>query len=151
MVVSIRTIDKEPCSTVTVPSQSGPERLLLVDDSLENRELMRLLLRRQPIIMDEAGNGSEALDLFERNDYALVLMDIQMPVMDGYAATRMMRQIEERRNSRRTPIVALTAHTYETDVQNGIEAGCDDHIAKPFQKKVLLACIARYVRGIEHG
>jgi CheY-like chemotaxis protein len=101
--------------------------------------------------MDEAANGSEALDLFERNDYALVLMDIQMPVMDGYTATRMMRQIEKQCNSRHTPIVALTAHADEADIQKGSDAGCDAHISKPFKKKVLLECIARYISGIEHG
>lgn len=152
MVVTLKINCDVSCSDVDRQNAQPEEsRLLLVDDSLENRELMRLLLRRQPIIMDEAGNGSEALDLFERNDYALVLMDIQMPIMDGYAATRMMRQIEEQRNSRHTPIIAFTAHTCEADIQKGIEAGCNDHIAKPFKKKVLLACLARYIRGIEHG
>ena len=129
----------------------GVSRVLLVDDSLENRELMRLLLSRQPLVIDEASNGREALDLFEHNEYALILMDIQMPIMDGYTATRMMRRIEERRACRRTPIVALTAHAYEVDIRRCKEAGCDDHIAKPFKKKVLLQCLARHIRGIEHG
>jgi Amt family ammonium transporter len=129
----------------------GPPRVLLVDDSLENRELMRLLLSRQPLVLDEANNGREAVDLFEQNEYALILMDIQMPIMDGYTATRLMRRIEERRAGRRTPIVALTAHAYESDIRRCKEAGCDDHIAKPFKKKVLMHCLARYIRGIEHG
>lgn len=129
----------------------GLSRVLLVDDSLENRELMRLLLSRQPLVVDEASNGREAVDLFERNEYALILMDIQMPNMDGYTATRMMRRIEERRVRRRTPIVALTAHAYEADIRKCTEAGCDGHIAKPFKKKTLLQNLARYVRGIDHG
>ncbi|MDA8430401.1 MAG: ATP-binding protein [Geobacteraceae bacterium] len=137
------TIEEQPAT--------GPPHILLVDDSLENRELMRLLLSRQPLILDEAYNGREAVDLFEQNNYALILMDIQMPIMDGYTATRMMRRIEERRLRRRTPIVALTAHAYEADIRRCIEAGCDDHIAKPFKKKVLLQCLARHIRGIEHG
>jgi PAS domain S-box-containing protein len=125
--------------------------VLLVDDSLENRELMRLLLSRQPLILDEANNGSEAVDLFEQNEYALILMDIQMPVMDGYTATRLIRRIEQRCARRRMPIVALTAHAYEADIRKCKEAGCDDHIAKPFKKKVLLHCLARHVRGIVYG
>ena len=135
---------------------SGPEspgrlsRVLLVDDSPENRVLMRLLLARQPLTIDEANNGSEALELFEQNEYALVLMDIQMPIIDGYTATRMMRRIEER-SGRRTPVVALTAHAYEEDIRRCREAGCDDHIAKPFKKKELLQCLARYLPGIEYG
>jgi Amt family ammonium transporter len=129
----------------------GRSRLLLVDDSQENRELMRLLLGSQPLDMDEAVNGQEALELFGQNAYDIVLMDIQMPVMDGYTATRMMRQIEEQSNSKHTPIIALTAHAYEADIRKCSEAGCDDHIAKPFKKKVLLKSLARHIRGIEHG
>lgn len=126
-------------------------RVLLVDDSVENRELMRLLLSKQPLILEEANNGREAVDLFEQHEYDLILMDIQMPVMDGYTATRMIRRIEDRRALRRTPIVALTAHAYEADIRKCDEAGCDDHIAKPFKKKVLLQCLARHIREIEHG
>jgi CheY-like chemotaxis protein len=132
-------------------SLKGTSRMLLVDDSLENRELIRLLLSRQPLTVDEVNNGREAVDLFEQNEYALILMDIQMPIMDGYTATRMMRRIEERRVLRRTPIVALTAHAYEADIRRCKEAGCDDHIAKPFKKRVLLQCLARYIRGIDLG
>jgi PAS domain S-box-containing protein len=131
----------------------GPEtvsRVLLVDDSRENRELMKLLLARLPLVIDEAGNGREALDLFEQNRYALILMDIQMPIMDGYTATRMMREAEERSGQGRTPVVALTAHAYDDDVRRCKEAGCDDHIAKPFKKKTLLQCLARYLDGIRH-
>jgi Amt family ammonium transporter len=126
-------------------------RVLLVDDSLENRALMRLLLARQPVTIDEANDGREALELFEQNEYSLVLMDIQMPIMDGYTATRMMRRIEEHSGRRRTPVVALTAHAYEADMRRCKEAGCDDHIAKPFKKKGLLQCLGHYLQGIEHG
>jgi CheY-like chemotaxis protein len=129
----------------------GFSRVLLVDDSQENRTLMKLLLARQPLTIEEANNGSEALQLFEQNEYALVLMDIQMPIMDGYTATRMMRRIEERSGRSRTPVVALTAHAYEADIRRCREAGCDGHIAKPFKKKGLLQCLAGYLQGIEHG
>ena len=137
-----------------VAAPASPDRfsqVLLVDDSVENRVLMRLLLARQPLVIHEANNGSEALELFERNEYSLVLMDIQMPIMDGYTATRMMRTIEEHNGRRRTPVVALTAHAYEADIRRCREAGCDDHIAKPFKKKGLLQCLAHYLQGIEHG
>ena len=126
-------------------------RVLLVDDSMENRALIKLLLARQPLTIDEAGNGREALELFEKNDYSLVLMDIQMPIMDGYTAIRMMRRSEERSGRARIPVVALTAHAYEDDIRRCTEAGCDAHIAKPFKKKGLLQCLAGYLRGIEHG
>lgn len=131
-------------------SPERASRMLLVDDSVENRALMRLLLARQPLVIDEANNGLEALELFEQNEYSLVLMDIQMPVMDGYTATRMIRGIEQRSGHCRTPVVALTAHAYEADIRSCREAGCDDHIAKPFKKKGLLQCLARYLQGIKH-
>jgi Amt family ammonium transporter len=125
-------------------------RVLLVDDSQENRELIKLLLAQQPLVMDEASNGHEALELFERNEYSLVLMDIQMPIMDGFTATQMIRRVEERSGRLRTPVVALTAHAYEADIRRCKEAGCDDHVAKPFKKMVLLQCLDRYLQGIAH-
>jgi len=149
-----------PDGTVGVSTAQGaaapdsPDRfsqVLLVDDSVENRTLMRLLLARQPLVIDEANNGREALELFKQNEYSLVLMDIQMPIMDGFTATRLMRNIEEHNGRRRTPVVALTAHAYEADIRRCKEAGCDDHIAKPFKKKGLLQCLAHYLQGIEHG
>ncbi|MBI5485300.1 MAG: response regulator [Deltaproteobacteria bacterium] len=128
----------------------GTKRVLLVDDSVENRELMRLLLLKFPLVMDEAGNGKEAVKLFERNSYDLIFMDIQMPIMDGYTATRMIRTNEERSGRHRTVIVALTAHAYESDIRKCLEAGCDDHIAKPFKKKTLMQCLANHLRGIRY-
>lgn len=131
--------------------QAGSSRLvLLVDDSLENRVLMRLLLRSFPIELHEAGNGQEALDLFAAHSYDLIFMDIQMPVMDGYTATRMIRRHEEHSGRRRTTIIALTAHAYESDVQKCLEAGCDDHIAKPFKKQTLLDCLAHHLIPISN-
>ena len=119
--------------------------VLLVDDALENRELIRLQLKKKPIVLHEAVNGSEALDMFEQNEYVLILMDIQMPIMDGYTATRLMRDFEQRTGRAKTPIVALTAHLSDTDVHADIEAGFDDHIAKPFKKEALYRCLERYL------
>ena len=151
-VVEERDDDADSVGQSGTP-QDNPvrSRLLLVDDSLENRALMKLLLARQPLDIDEASNGRDALELFEQHTYALVLMDIQMPIMDGYSATRMIRRTEERSGCSRTPVVALTAHAYEADIRRCMEAGCDDHIAKPFKKKGLLHCLALYLPGIEHG
>jgi len=139
--ITIAGPDVQPC---------GSKRLLLVDDSLENRELMRLLLHSFSMELHEAGNGQEALDLFTAHNYDLVLMDIQMPVMDGYTATRMIRRHEERSGRRRTTIIALTAHAYGSDIQKCLEAGCDDHIAKPFKKQTLLDCMAHHLIPISN-
>ena len=137
--------------TKLIDLQSGSPRLvLLVDDSLENRELMRRLLRSFPIELHEAGNGQEALDLVAAHSYDLIFMDIQMPVMDGYTATHMIRRHEEHTGHRRTTIIALTAHAYESDIQKCLEAGCDDHIAKPFKKQTLLDCLAHHLIPISN-
>ncbi len=123
----------------------NPNRVLLVDDSLENRRLMRLLLRSFPLELHEAGNGQEAVDLCAEQSYDLIFMDIQMPVMDGYTATRIIRRDEEHSGRKRTAIIALTAHAYESDIQKCLEAGCDGHIAKPFKKRTLLDCLEHYL------
>lgn len=123
-------------------------RVLLVDDALENRELMRLLFLKLPLTLDEAINGQEAYNLFEKKRYDLIFMDIQMPIMDGYTATRMIRSLEKQTSRKRTTIIALTAHAYEEDIRACLEAGCDDHIAKPFKKKTLMQCLSTYLRGI---
>ncbi|MDD2365899.1 MAG: ATP-binding protein [Desulfuromonadaceae bacterium] len=122
-----------------------PKRVLLVDDSRENLELMHLLLRSLPLELHEAANGQEAVDLCTSENFDLVFMDIQMPVMDGYTATRMIRRNEEKTGRKKTTIIALTAHAYESDIQKSIEAGCNDHIAKPFKKPILLDCIRNYL------
>jgi CheY-like chemotaxis protein len=123
----------------------NPPLVLLVDDSVENRNLLRIMLSSQPIVLHEAGNGREALEMFEKNAYSLLLMDVQMPIMDGYTATRKIRGIEESTGRARTPIVAFTAFATENDFQTSMDAGCDDHIAKPFRKKTLIDCLARFL------
>jgi PAS domain S-box-containing protein len=128
-----------------VVSQAGAiRRVLLVDDSSENQALMRLLLKSLPLEIQEANNGQEALDMYTSTPFDLVLMDIQMPVMDGYVATKMIRRHEERAGLEKTCIIALTAHAYESDIQKCLDAGCDDHIAKPFKKQMLLDCLSRH-------
>ncbi len=146
-VNKLATLDTMQIKAAGPGVNSGPKRLLLVDDSIENRELMKLLLRTLQLELHEAGNGQEALDLFTANRYDLVLMDIQMPVMDGYTATRIIRRNEERSGNKRSTIIALTAHAYESDIQKCLEAGCDDHIAKPFKKQTLLDCLSHYLSG----
>lgn len=145
---------KGPTNPEISVSGTGPgkfKRVLLVDDSLENRELMKLLLRSFPMELHEADNGQEALDLCTTQHYDLILMDIQMPIMDGYTATRMIRKYEERFGLRKTVIIALTAHAYESDIQKCREAGCDDHIAKPFKKRTLLDSLAHHLQELSRG
>ncbi|MBV8358645.1 MAG: response regulator, partial [Deltaproteobacteria bacterium] len=90
---------------------------------------------------------ASALDKFKAGPYDLVLMDIQMPILDGYSTVRLMREWEETHQKRRTPIVALTAHTLDEEVKAAQQAGCDLHLSKPLRKTTLLRTIDMILRS----
>lgn len=92
------------------------------------------------------GNGLLALEKVKTKPYDLVLMDIQMPVLDGYAATKAIRQWELEQHHAPIPIVALTAYALSEDAEKSLAAGCAAHLSKPIQKADLLAVIATYAR-----
>jgi signal transduction histidine kinase/DNA-binding response OmpR family regulator len=126
------------------PGAPHRRRLLLADDSTDNRRLVQLYLRQQPYDLTQAEDGAEALAAFRSGAYDLVLMDVHMPVLDGLAATRAIRAWEREQGRPPTPIVALTASAMPEDVRRALEAGCDAHLAKPVKKQILLAAIERY-------
>ncbi|RTL02819.1 MAG: response regulator, partial [Neisseriaceae bacterium] len=105
-------------------------RILLVEDNLVNQKVAVLMLERLGCRVDIANNGREALHAAGSNHYDLVLMDCQMPEMDGFEATRRIRQLPEQ--GRRLPIVALTANAFEEDRHQALAAGMDDFVTKPF-------------------
>ncbi len=125
-----------------------PERLsiLLVDDNDENRLVIISFLKNYNWKIDEARNGREALLLFQQNRYDLILMDMQMPVMDGYTATGEIRKLEHSRNVVRTPVIALTAFALKEETEKSLKAGCDDHVTKPIAKATLLETVDKYTR-----
>ncbi|MGD9831400.1 MAG: response regulator [Piscinibacter sp.] len=118
-------------------------RLLLVEDNAINQELAVELLSRAGVKVSVAGDGREALDQLDRHPFDGVLMDCQMPVMDGYAATRALR---ERPQFRDLPVIAMTANTMVGDREKVLAAGMNDHIAKPINIEELFATLARWVR-----
>ena len=130
--------------------EQRPLKILLVDDSEDNRLLARTYLKGDAYRIDEAVNGEEAVALFQSGPYDLVLMDMQMPVMDGYAATRGIRRWEEEQGRSRTPIVALTAYALKEDAAKSEEAGCDTHLTKPIKKAVLIEAIRQWVHHSGH-
>ncbi len=119
--------------------------ILLVEDTEENQMVIKAYLRGITRRLQVAANGREALDLFKKNRFDLVLMDIQMPIMDGYEATEKMRAWERETNTPATPIIALTAHALTEDFEKIMAAGCNHHLAKPVRKKRLLSTIGRVV------
>ncbi|MBF0187707.1 MAG: PAS domain S-box protein [Magnetococcales bacterium] len=126
------------------PSEETTSRILLVDDSEDNRLLINAFLKKEPHTLVMAENGEQAVALFQSQSFQLVLMDIQMPVMDGYEATRRMRRWEEQHALERTPIIALTAHALVEESEQITAAGCDLHVAKPIRKQRLLEIVSAY-------
>jgi CheY-like chemotaxis protein len=123
-------------------TEKRPIRILLTDDSPDNRLLVCAYLKRGNYLVDEAQNGQVAVDRFMAASYDVVLMDIQMPVLDGYSAVRTIRQWEESHRRVPTPIIALTASALVDDVRRAKEAGCDMHVSKPVKKSTLLSAIS---------
>jgi CheY-like chemotaxis protein len=119
-------------------------RILLVEDLEDNRDVVALFLKETPYQLDMAENGAVALQKFQTGTYDLVLMDMQMPVMDGLQATAAIRQWEHEQQRRPTPIVALTANAFKEESDKSLAAGCTAHVTKPIKKKTLLATVAQY-------
>ncbi len=121
-----------------------PLRILLVDDAQENRLLVNAHLKSKNCQITMAENGVEAIKKFKGQEFDLVLMDLQMPEMDGYEATRRIKQWEREQDLKPTPIVALTAHALTEDIKKTKKLGFDNHFTKPIKKSKLLSLIEKY-------
>jgi signal transduction histidine kinase/CheY-like chemotaxis protein len=124
-------------------AQTSGVRILLAEDHPVNQKLALALLQRRGYQVTLARNGREACDLFASDHYAIVLMDMQMPEMDGYDATRVIRDFEVDSGRVRTPIIAMTANAMEGDRERCLEAGMDDYIAKPIKPDALFSLLER--------
>lgn len=113
-------------------------KLLLVDDSEDNRTLLIHYLKDQPFDCDEAVNGQEAFEKAQRTHYDLIFMDIQMPVMSGYKSTELIRHDEQYTNKPKSCIVALTATAVVEDLQKAVDSGCNCYLVKPVKKSDIL-------------
>jgi CheY-like chemotaxis protein len=120
------------------------KRLLLAEDVELNREVVIGILEDTGVTIDCAENGSRAVEQFAENDYDIVLMDIQMPIMDGYGATRAIRA-SGKPNAVTCPIIAMTANAFKEDVRECLAVGMNDHIAKPLDVKHLFETLDRYL------
>jgi PAS domain S-box-containing protein len=128
----------------------APMRLLLVEDVAVNRELITTLLAPFEVEIEACENGELAVEAMARGGFDLVLMDVQMPVMDGLTATRAIRALPHP-HARATPIVAMTANVLPDQVARCLEAGMDDHIGKPISPAALLGALSRWAGGREAG
>jgi signal transduction histidine kinase/CheY-like chemotaxis protein len=146
-------LDPNPPSGDAIDSSMAaldpPSRLagtvLVVEDNPVNRVIAEEMLQSLGVEFIEAQDGVEALDVLARRPVDLVLMDCQMPVMDGYTATQHIRDRESRQRLPRTPIVALTANAYEEDAAHAIEVGMDAHLAKPYTRDQLRDLLSNWL------
>jgi signal transduction histidine kinase/CheY-like chemotaxis protein len=163
VALPVELVEHGPVSAGTAPTQgasttgptaqealSGPaefaaRRLLLVDDNDLNAMLAARLLKTLGFDVIVAENGAVALDAFARGRFDIVLMDCQMPVLDGYAATRHIRELEARTGARRTPVIAVTANTLAGDREKCIAAGMDDYLGKPYSVRELRPKLAHWL------
>ena len=126
----------------TAPQSSA--RILIVEDSPDNRMLLQAYLKHHPYELTFAENGRVGVERFQAGEFELVLMDMQMPVMDGLTAVRAIRDFESRTVRPQVPIVALTALDLPQDIESSSVSGCAAHLTKPVSKQGLLNAIARY-------
>lgn len=119
-------------------------RILLVDDAEDNRFLIRSFLKDSNCSFEIAKNGAEGVDKFRAGRFDVVLMDVEMPVMDGYTATREIRRYEQEAGIPATPVMALTAHAFAEMAEKSKAAGFTAHMSKPIRKTTLLEVLASY-------
>ena len=125
-----------------LPERLKGLRVLLAEDNELNRLIAREMLERIGFVVDEAVDGREAVRMAKRNTYAAVFMDIQMPGMDGFAATASLRRVKKLRN---LPIIAITAHAMVGDEEQSLSAGMDGHLTKPLDEEKLCRTAARLI------
>jgi CheY-like chemotaxis protein len=130
------------------PQPSSPEnnhlqiKILLAEDNEANQFLIKAITKSKDWDITIVDDGEQAIEMFRNNAYNLILMDVQMPVMNGYEATKIIREIEKERGTH-TPIIALTAYAMKADKDLCIEAGMDDYISKPFKRQQFLDAIIK--------
>ena len=144
----LRVLGGEPQRLVpsrdAVPAAAGrPLRILLAEDNAVNQKVAARLLEKQGHSVEVASDGMEALAAFTRDAFDLILMDVQMPVMDGYDATLAIRAAEQG-TGRHVPIVALTAHAMKGDREICLNAGMDDYLGKPIRPRELASVLERW-------
>ncbi len=123
-------------------------QVLVVEDNLVNQRISSLMLQKLGFAVDLANNGEEGVAMWAQGNYDAIIMDCQMPVLDGYSATAKIREQEQAQgfpSSRRMPIIALTAHAMPQDRQKCLDSGMDDYLTKPVVSRDLGAALNRWL------
>ena len=123
--------------------------ILLAEDNELNMEIAEFMLQNEGADVIKAWNGQEAVELFRKSEpgeFDVILMDIMMPVMNGYEATKMIRSLD-REDAKEVPIIAMTANAFTEDKERALESGMNDHVAKPIDMKVLMSVLEEQICG----
>lgn len=132
-----------------LPLQHSPRtysgHVLIAEDNIVNQEVAHDLLELNGVSSDIVGDGQQAIEMFIKNKYDMILMDCQMPKIDGFSATRAIREKEQKDGAIRTPIIALTAFALDGDREKCIAAGMDDYLKKPFTDDDLTSLLSKYL------
>ena len=152
IAVGIARADESPSDSVIVRRDKHfiQRKILLAEDGVVNRQVAVSLLEKRGHRVTAVENGQLAVDAFRAGEFDVVLMDVQMPVLDGFAATEAIRQLEAE-SGRRTPVVAMTAHAMKGDRERCLEAGMDDYVAKPFRPQDLFATVEKVASARPSG
>ncbi|MDD3237977.1 MAG: response regulator [Candidatus Gastranaerophilales bacterium] len=134
--------------TINEMRRDAKLKILLVEDNALNQKLTTKMLNKAGLTCDIANNGKEAIESYQNNNYDIIFMDCQMPIMDGYEATRKIRQLEQNQPNK-TPIIALTANAMDSDIKKCLDAGMSDYLAKPLKYEYLLEKIDIYSTEIQ--
>ena len=127
---------------------STHKKILIAEDDLENQELLKILLKRNNYCFAAFENGKLLLDHFTSGnnymDYDIILMDLRMPVMNGFETVKAIREFEKEKNLKKIPIIAVTAHALKDELLKSLDAGCNAYITKPYEFKDLQLLISKY-------
>ena len=136
----VRSASREP-----LPMLPGGRRILLAEDNITNQQVARGILKKLGVHVDTVANGQEALTALETLPYDLVLMDVNMPVMDGLEATRRIREPQSTVRNRGIPIIAMTANAMKGDQERCLEAGMNDYVSKPVSPRILAETLSKWL------
>ena len=142
------TTEPDGPSGADIADKPDKPLVLLAEDNPINQKVACLMLAKIGYRVDVVANGHEVLDAVAQKDYAAILMDVQMPEMDGLEAARRIRADDSPARDPQIPIIALTAHAMDTDRQRSLDAGMDDHASKPIDSDTIAKILDRHI-GVE--
>jgi CheY-like chemotaxis protein/HPt (histidine-containing phosphotransfer) domain-containing protein len=143
-----RYLPEKPSATVDANEASAVQGLLLVEDNAINQLVAKRILMKMGFTVDTAADGFEGVAAFQQGEHAAILMDCQMPGMDGFEATRKIREWEQQQGLGHIPIIAVTANAMEGDRERCLEAGMDDYLAKPIRRDRLAELLDKYISTV---